>query len=224
MARFLSTLPTNLGYYNLGTIEAYPTGGSGPTAYGPTSYYGSDPLPATPGDSLYNPVDLGDFSAPQRSLTLNNSHGGLSRRQSSFYKLTLTKARSIQFTQNYSQFAYTSNTNRNTLLSFYKYESGTKPVELPINNLGYVYKASSIEYDTDESINSDYPNTELPPGTYLFLITNDIRYSETTYSISITAAITDWRYVNEAVTDSLNFGLITQAADTALDFGSLASV
>ena len=51
MARFLTTIPNNLGFYNLGTVESYPTGGAGPTAYGPTSYYGSDPLPKTQGDN-----------------------------------------------------------------------------------------------------------------------------------------------------------------------------
>ena len=46
MSRYLTTIPSNTGFYNLGTVESYPTGGAGPTAYGPTSYYGSDPLPA----------------------------------------------------------------------------------------------------------------------------------------------------------------------------------
>ena len=45
MARFLTTIPSNLGFFNLGAFESYPTGGGGPTAYGPTSYFGSDPLP-----------------------------------------------------------------------------------------------------------------------------------------------------------------------------------
>lgn len=223
MARFLSTLPTNLGYWNLGAVETYPTGGSGPVAYGPNGYFGSDPLPATPGDSLYNPIDLGDFSAPLRSITLNNSHGGLSRRQSSFYKVRLLKPRSIQFAQNYSQFAYTSNTNRNTLLSFYKYDSSTKPVEIPINNLGYACASTSIEYDTADDANSDFPSTLLPPGDYLFLITNDIRYLETTYSISIAVSVTDWRYVAETPTEAIDFSLITQGIDTKLDFGTLAA-
>ena len=120
MARFLTTIPNNIGYYNLGTVQAYPTGGSGPTAYGPTSYYGSDPRPAELGDSLYNPVDLGDFTSVFRTVTINNSHGGLSRRQTSFYKIRLKRRRSIQFTQNFSQTAYTQNTNKNTLLAFYK--------------------------------------------------------------------------------------------------------
>ena len=57
MALYLTALPTNLGFTNLGTVQAYPTGGTGPTAYGPTSYFGSDPLPPRPGDSVNNPIN-----------------------------------------------------------------------------------------------------------------------------------------------------------------------
>jgi hypothetical protein len=219
VARFLTTIPTNLGYYNLGTVESYPTGGTGPTSYGPTSYFGSDPLPATPGDSVNNPIDLGDFSSVFRSVTITNSHGGLSRRQSTFYKIRLTRARSIQFVQNFSQFAYTENTNRNTLLAFYKVEEGTKRVELPINDSGYVFTSTGIDYDEYEQTNGDYPNIRLDPGTYMFLITNDIRYLETTYSITIGVSITDWRFVAESVEESLDFDLVTEGADEVIDFG-----
>jgi len=219
VARFLTTIPTNLGYYNLGTVESYPVGGTGPTAYGPTSYYGSDPLPATPGDSVNNPIDLGDFSSVFRSVTINNTHGGLSRRQSTFYRIKLTRPRSVQFVQNYSQFAYTENTNRNTLLAFYKLEEGTKRVELPINDSGYVFETTGIDYDEYEQANGDYPNIKLDPGTYMFLITNDIRYLETNYSITIGVSITDWRFVAEAVEESLDFDLVTEGADEVIDFG-----
>lgn len=223
MARYLATIPDNSGFYNLGSVWAYPTGGSGPTGYGPNGYFGSDPLPATLGDSLYNPVDLGDFSSIFRSITISNSHGGLSRRQSTFYKITLRRPRSIQFTQNFSEFSYTSNTNRNTLLAFYKLEEGTKRVELPINDNGYVYTSTGIEYDSEEIFTPDYPNTNLDPGEYMFLITNDIRYLETTYSISINVASLDWRFVAESVEESLDFGPITEGAETVIDFGSLAT-
>lgn len=223
MARYLSTVPDNSGFYNLGTVWAYPTGGTGPTGYGPTSYFGSDPLPAQPGDSLYTPIDLGDFSSVFRSITITNSHGGLSRKQSTFYKLRINRPRSIQFTQNFSQFAYTSNTNRNTLLSFYKIAEGTKRVELPINDGGYVYESTGIDYDAEELVANDYPNTRLDPGEYMFLITNDIRYQETTYSITINVAVLDWRFVAESVEDSLEFGLITESAETNIDFGTLAA-
>jgi hypothetical protein len=223
MARFLTTLPENLGFYNLGTVQSYPVGGTGPTAYGPTTNFGSDPLPATPGDNLYDPIDLGDFSSPLREVTITNSHGGLSRKQSTFYKIKLNKPRSIQFVQNYSQFAYTSNTNRNTLLAFYKITDGTKRVELPINDSGYVYFSTGIDYDTEDLVTNDYPNTRLEPGTYNFVITNDIRYQETTYSIKIGIAVTDWRFVTEAIDESLDFDSITVNAETVIDFGTLAA-
>jgi hypothetical protein len=221
MARFLTTIPTNLGFYNLGTVEAYPTGGSGPTAYGPTSYFGSDPLPATAGDSLYNPIDLGDFSTVFKSLTLTNSHGGLSRRQTTFYKIKLLRPRSIQFFQLYSTTALTSNTNKNTLVAFYQITSDKRREELPINNNGYVYSSSAIDADEQETPVRDYPAVRLAPGDYLFLITNDIKYLETTYSIGINIATTDWRFVNESIDESLEFGLVATTAASAIDFGSV---
>lgn len=223
MARFLTTIPSNLGYYNLGTVESYPTGGSGPTAYGPTSYFGSDPLPATPGDNVNEPIDLGDFSSVFKSITISNTHGGLSRRQTTFYRIRLTRPRSIQFVQNFSQFAYTENTNRNTLLAFYRVEEGTKRVELPINDSGYVFSSTGVDDDEYETTNGDYPSTKLDPGNYMFLITNDIRYLETTYSITVGVSITDWRFVAEAVEDALNFDLVTEGVEEVIDFGSLAA-
>ena len=223
MARFLTTIPNNLGFYNLGTVQSYPVGGTGPTAYGATSYYGSDPLPSSPGDSLYNPIDLGDFSSLFRTVTLNNSHGGLSRRQTTFYKIRLFRPKSIQFTQNFSQFSYESNTNKNTLLAFYRLEDGSRREELPINNQGYVYTSGAIDYENVDDPSSDYPNTELEPGTYLFLITNDIRYLETTYSISMLVGTTDWRFVAETVEQSLDFGSVTDIALEFADFGSVSN-
>ena len=223
MARFLTTIPTNLGYYNLGTVESYPTGGTGPTSYGPTSYFGSDPLPATAGDSINSPIDLGDFSSVFKSITISNTHGGLSRRQSTFYRIRLTRPRSIQFVQNFSQFAYTENTNRNTLLAFYRVEEGTKRVELPINDSGYVFSSTGIDDDDYETTNGDYPSTKLDPGNYMFLITNDIRYLETTYSITVGVSITDWRFVAESVEDALDFDLVTEGVEEVIDFGSLAA-
>ena len=66
MARFLTTIPVNIGFVNLGNVQAYPTGGTGPTAYGPTTYFGSDPKPAVAGDSINTPIDLGDFTTTFR--------------------------------------------------------------------------------------------------------------------------------------------------------------
>ena len=221
MSRFLTTIPSNSGFVNLGTVEAYPTGGTGPTAYGPTSYFGSDPLPAEPGDSIYTPIDLGDFASGFRSITLNGSHGGLSRKTTTFYKIRIKKSRSIQFTQNFSQFSYTQNTNKNTLLAFYKIEDGNRREELPINNQGYVSPEASIDYNEEELRLEDYPSTRLDPGEYLFLITNDIRFLETNYSISINVSVVDWRFVNEIVDESIDFGLVSATAASTLDFGDL---
>ena len=221
MARFLTTIPSNSGFVNFGTVESYPTGGTGPTAYGPTSYFGSDPRPPEPGDSLYTAIDLGDFSSPFRTLTLRNSHGGLSRKQTTFYKLKLFRSRSIQFTQDLSQFSYERQTNRNTLLAFYRIEKDGRRTELPINDQGYVSPVSSIDYNEEDLRVEDYPSTILDRGEYLFLITNDIRYLETTYSLSVNVNVIDWRFVTESIDDSLDFGAVTASTESILDFGSV---
>ena len=70
MSRFLSTIPTNHGFVNLGLVESYPTGGTGPVAFGPTSYFGSDPRPPELGDNLNNPIDLGNFNPLFSSQTI----------------------------------------------------------------------------------------------------------------------------------------------------------
>ena len=224
MSRFLTTIPSNTGFVNLGLVETYPTGGGGPTAYGPTSYFGSDPLPAEVGDNLNNPIDLGDFSSIFKSFVINNTHGGLTRKQTTFYKISLSRPRTIQFTQNFSQFSYEENTNRNTLLAFYQILDDGRREELPINNEGYVHKESSIDYLDDDTgvLLNDFPKTTLNEGNYLFLITNDIRYLETNYSISLNVSVLDWRFVNEGVDESINFGLVTNSAESVLDFGSIS--
>lgn len=225
MARFLTTLPINLGFVNLGTVESYPTGGTGPTAYGPTTNFGSDPLPSRLGDSVNNPVNLGNFTSIYRTINISNSHGGLSRQQSTFYSFNLITPRAIKVTQNFSQVATTQKTNKNTLVSFYKVEDGTHRRELPINNQGYVIDEASVENgDQDNStFSTDYSLVQLPKGTYIFLITNDIRYLETTYSISLEAFIADWRFIAESVEESLNFASLTAAPTSVLDFGSIIS-
>ena len=223
MSRFLTTIPSNTGFVNLQRVHAYPTGGSGPTAYGPTSYYGSDPLPAEQGDNLNNPIDLGDFSSIFKTFEIKNTHGGLTRKQSTFYKLNLLIPRTVQFTQNFSQFSYEENTNKNTLLAFYRIHEDGRREELPINDQGYVHKESAIDYLEDDTggLILDYPQTTLDKGNYLILITNDIRYLETNYSISINVSVLDWRFIREEPTELINFGLITDGAESILDFGSL---
>jgi len=194
MSRFLNTIPNNSGFVNLGLVETYPTGGGGPVAYGPTSYFGSDPLPPEQGDNLNNPIDLGEFSSLFKSFNIKNTHGGLTRRQS-------------------------------TLLAFYKIFEDGRREELPINNDGYVFKESAIDYLDDEGVlfAQDYPTLALDPGQYLFLITNDIRYLETNYSIDLNVSNLDWRFVNEVVDEQINFGSISQTAESILNFGSIIS-
>ena len=223
MARFLTTIPNNLGFFNLGKVESYPTGGGGPTAYGPTSYFGSDPRPAEQGDNLNNPINLGDFSALFKSQIISNSHGGLSRKQSTFYEMHLTLPRSVQFTQEFSRTSYEDQTNRNTLLAFYQIDENGHRQELPINDEGYVFHDSAIDSGEDDvgPTLTDYPSTRLEIGKYLFVITNDIRYLETTYSIGLNVSVLDWRFVQEVVEERINFGTITDQVFDNLNFGSL---
>jgi hypothetical protein len=222
MTRFLATLPENFGFFNLGTVESYPVGGSGPTAYGSTGIFGSTPLPPRPGDNLNSAIDIGSFDNVYRSINIKNTHGGNSRIQTTFYTFTLNRSRSVQFVQDYSEFAYTSNTNRNTLLSIYVVEGGNHRRELPINDNGFVCNQASLNYDEgDDTPLSDYNTTQLNPGTYIFLITNDIRYLETTYSITMQTSITDWRYVTEGVIDRLDFDAVTGPVTASLDFGTV---
>jgi len=225
VARFLTTIPSNLGFFNLGTVESYPTGGGGPTAYGPTSYFGSDPLPAEQGDNLNNPIDLGDFSAIFKTQVISNTHGGLTRKQSTFYKIRLNRPRTIQFTQENSRFSYEENTNRNTLLAFYQIDENNHRQELPINNEGYVYHEGAIDYNDDEGLlfTDDYPVTRLDKGNYLFVITNDIRHIETNYSIGLNVSVLDWRLITESIEEQINFGLVSAGAAETVNFGSLFS-
>jgi len=223
VSRFLTTIPSNLGFFNLGTVESYPTGGGGPTAYGPTSYFGSDPLPAEQGDNLNNPIDLGDFSSIFKSMDIKNTHGGLTRKTTTFYQLHLTQPRSVQFTQGFSQFSYEENTNRNTLLAFYEIDESGHRQELPINDDGYVFHESSIDYQDDDTgvLLDDYPSTRLEKGKYLFLITNDIRYLETNYNIGLNVSILDWRFIKENIDEQIDFGLITSSVLSTVNFGNL---
>jgi len=228
MGKFLTALPVNYGYYNLSSVETYPTGGSGPVAYGPTSYFGSDPLPPRSGDSINNALDLGNLSAYIRTITLSNTHGGKSRIQSTFYQFILTAPRVVQIVQNYSPTSYQANTNKNTIISVYKVEDGTHRRELPINDDGVVYKENSIA-DDDSYVSSDgyledYPTGALDVGTYVILITNDIKFLETTYSFTLTTVIADWRFVAEPFADFLDFSNVTGASSTIIDFGSVVYV
>ena len=225
MSRYLTTIPSNTGFYNLGTVESYPTGGAGPTAYGPTSYFGSDPLPNNSGDSLYDPIDLGDFTSIFKTVEIKNSHGGLSRKQTTFYKIVLRQPRSVQFTQNYSQSSTERQTNRNTLVAFYEIFEGNRREELPINDLGYVAKEASIDYEVDDTGRKldDYPTLLLDPGEYLFLITNDIRYLETEYDITVNVNKVDFEFINESALENIDFGTVVNSAADEINFGQLVN-
>ena len=223
MSRFLSTIPTNHGFVGLEKIQAYPTGGSGPIAFGPTSYFGSDPRPPELGDNLNNPINLGSFDPLFSTKDITGTHGGLTRRQSTFYKFRLFKPRSIQIVQNFSTTAYTRQTNRNTLIAFYKIEEARFRKELPINDDGFVINEASIDVEEYDLLQRDYPDQLLEPGEYLFVITNDIRYQDTEFSISIAGSSIDWRFINEPFEEQTNFGLITGQVQTLIDFGSIVT-
>ena len=223
MSRFLSTIPTNHGFVGLEKIQSYPTGGSGPIAFGPTSYFGSDPRPPELGDNLNNPIDLGSFDPLFSTKDITGTHGGLTRRQSTFYKFKLLKPRSIQIVQNFSTTSYTRQTNRNTLIAFYKIEEARFRKELPINDSGFVINEASIDVEEYDLLQRDYPDQLLLPGEYLFVITNDIRYQDTEFSISIAGSSIDWRFINEPPEEQTNFGLLTGQVQTLIDFGSIVT-
>ena len=223
MSRFLSTIPTNHGFVNLGLVESYPTGGSGPVAFGPTSYFGSDPRPAENGDNLYDAIDLGDFNPLFSTRDIKGTHGGLTRKQSTFYKFELFKPRSVQLVQNFSTTSYTRKTNRNTLVAFYKLEEANFRRELPVNNEGYLINEASIDIEEYDLLERDYPTQLLQPGKYLFVITNDIRYQETEFSITIAGFSIDWRFINETSDERADFKLITDQSLAVIDFGSIVT-
>ncbi len=41
------------------------------------------------------------------------------------------------------------------------------------------------------------------------------------YSISLNVSVVDWRFVSENILESINFGLVTNVAESTLDFGSI---
>ena len=223
MSRFLSTIPTNHGFVGLEKIQSYPTGGSGPIAFGPTSYFGSGPKPPELGDNLNNPIDLGSFDPLFSTRDIKGTHGGLTRRQSTFYKFRLLQPRSVQVVQNFSTTAYTRQTNRNTLIAFYKLEEARFRKELPINDEGFVVNEASVDVEEYDLLERDYPTQLLQPGEYLFVITNDIRYQDTEFSISIAASSIDWRLIIENTSEQIDFGTLTGQVQTLINFGSIVT-
>jgi len=70
--------------------------------------------------------------------------------------------------------------------------------------------------------NEDYPVTRLEKGKYLFVITNDIRYLETTYSIGLNVSVLDWRFINENIEEQIDLGLVSaQQVISTVNFGNI---
>ena len=61
------------------------------------------------------------------------------------------------------------------------------------------------------------------PGEYLFVITNDIRYQDTEFSISIAASSIDWRFISENPLEQIDFGTLTGQVQTLINFGSIVT-
>ena len=72
--------------------------------------------------------------------------------------------------------------------------------------------------------NSDYPVLTLDPGRYLFLITNDIRYLETNYSISVNVTDVDWGFIDETIKEQTNFGKVNEGVVSSIDFWYVSSL
>ena len=111
-----------------------------------------------------------------------------------------------------------------TLVSFYKKDNyGTFRQELAVNDQGYVVDPASVNAETQNLKTDDYVTEPLDLGTYFICVTNDFRYIETEFSITINAFNIDWRYVSESRDESMNFGNITDTADSELNFGLVSS-
>ncbi len=97
--------------------------------------------------------------------------------------------------------------------------------ELPINDDGYVFHDAAIDYEVDDTsgVLNDYPSTRLEKGNYLFVITNDIRYLETSYSIGLNVSVLDWRLTIEPAEEQINLGQITDGVRDIVNFGKVSS-
>ena len=78
------------------------------------------------------------------------------------------------------------------------------------------------EYDIKQR---DYPTQLLENGDYLFVITNDIRYQDTEFSISVAGFNIDWRFINETADELTDFegNALGGAILTEIDFGSIVT-
>ena len=84
---------------------------------------------------------------------------------------------------------------------------------------------ASVDIEDYDLKQRDYPTQLLPNGEYLFVITNDIRYQDTEFSISIAGFNIDWRFIREGVDESINFegNGFGGAVLTTIDFGSIVT-
>ena len=70
---------------------------------------------------------------------------------------------------------------------------------------------------------NDYPTLLLDPGEYLFLITNDIRYLETAYDITVNVNKVDFELINETAIENIDFGTVVNSAADEINFGQVIS-
>ena len=54
------------------------------------------------------------------------------------------------------------------------------------------------------------------------MITNDIRYQDTEFSITLSGFSIDWRFINEPAGEQANFGQVAEVL-SIIDFGSIVT-
>ena len=109
------------------------------------------------------------------------------------------------------------------MIAFYKIEEANFRKELPINDEGYLINEASIDVEEYDLLQRDYPTQLLQPGNYLFVITNDIRYQDTEFSITLSGFSIDWRFINEPALEQANFGQVASEVLATIDFGSIVT-
>ena len=75
--------------------------------------------------------------------------------------------------QNFSTTAYTRQTNRNTLIAFYKLEEARFRKELPINDEGFVVNEASVDVEEYDLLERDYPTQQEKPKQNSWGIVNE---------------------------------------------------
>ena len=84
---------------------------------------------------------------------------------------------------------------------------------------------ASVDIEEYDLKHRDYPTQLLENGNYLFVITNDIRYQDTEFSISIAGFNIDWRFISETADELTDFegNGLGGAVLTEIDFGSIVT-